>query len=259
MTAEPRLPAPWAALMMGWLTIVLLLDSHGSHPLQRILGIPTWLLLGVALTRVSAGVRLQALVVVGFATVVEFVASPMLGVYVYRFHNVPTYVPPGHGLVYLSAFALGNAAWVRRNAVTCTTAVVLVLGGWVAWGLGRPGRPDVLGALWFTCLLLFLWRGPSPSVYLGAAVVVSWLEVAGTQLGTWVWQPHDPTGLVSIGNPPTGAAGGYGWFDLAGLLVAPCLLGVLTRRRPAARPARVGGVSSGPEASRRLSPTVSRR
>ena len=34
----------------------------------------------------------------------------------------------------------------------------------------------------------------------------------------------DPTGVVAIGNPPSGAAGGYGWFDLAALLLAPWLL-----------------------------------
>jgi hypothetical protein len=54
---------------------------------------------------------------------------------------------------------------------------------------------------------------------------VTWLELLGTQLRTWVWQPVDPVGWLSIGNPPSGAAGGYGWFDLAALAVAPTLLG----------------------------------
>jgi hypothetical protein len=39
---------------------------------------------------------------------VEFTFSPLLEVYLYRFHNVPMYVPPGHGLVFLSAWALGT-------------------------------------------------------------------------------------------------------------------------------------------------------
>ena len=29
---------------------------------------------------------------------------------------------------------------------------------------------------------------------------------------------------VAQGNPPSGAAGGYGWFDLFALLLAPLLL-----------------------------------
>jgi hypothetical protein len=55
----------------------------------------------------------------------------------------------------------------------------------------------------------------------------------GTHLGTWTWQEHDPTGIVSIGNPPSGAAGGYGWFDLAALLIAPGLIARWDRRRAA--------------------------
>jgi hypothetical protein len=53
---------------------------------------------------------------------------------------------------------------------------------------------------------------------------VTYLELLGTHLGTWAWQQHDPTGLVTIGNPPSGAAGGYGWFDLAALLIAPVVV-----------------------------------
>jgi hypothetical protein len=68
-------------------------------------------------------------------------------------------------------------------------------------------------------------------VYVGAFVVVSYLELVGTELRTWVWQTEDPILGVTIGNPPSGAAGGYGWFDLAGLLLAPYLLGLLSRRR----------------------------
>ena len=32
-------------------------------------------------------------------------------------------------------------------------------------------------------------------------------------------------GWLAIGNPPSGAAGGYGWFDLAALALAPTVLG----------------------------------
>ena len=68
-------------------------------------------------------------------------------------------------------------------------------------------------------------------MYVGAAVVVTWLELAGTHVGTWAWQVHDPILGVTVGNPPSGAAGGYGWFDLAGLLIAPLIVAAVTRRR----------------------------
>ena len=232
---------PWTSLvMMGWLTVVLWLDRSGGGGglwQQRALGALTWLVLLVALSRVDPVVRAQTLVVVVFATVVEYVFSPTLGVYTYRFHNVPAFVPPGHGLVYLSAFALGHAALVQRHRRAAVALVLTVGGVWAAYGVLWAARPDALGAFWYLCLVLFMIFGPSQPVYLGAFVAVSWLELVGTHLGTWAWSTHDPTGWISIGNPPSGAAGGYGWFDLAGLLAAPYLLAFamrLTRGRRSA-------------------------
>ena len=222
---------------MGWLSLVLFLDRLGgglSLTEQRGLGVLTWVVLLLALRWFSPTVRCQAAVVVAFATVIEYVFSPTLEVYLYRFENVPAYVPPGHGLVYLSAWALGHSPWVRRNLASCTYAVLVVGGAWAAYGLVLAERPDVLGGFWFACLAGFLLWGPSREVYVGAFVVVSHLELVGTALGTWAWQPQDPILGISIGNPPSGAAGGYGWFDLAGLLVAPYLLALVVRisRRP---------------------------
>ena len=243
-TELDRLGARASLLMMGWLSVVLWLDragGDGSLWLQRGLGALTWVVLLVALWRVSPMVRAQTAVVVAFATLVEYTFSAGLEVYTYRFDNVPAYVPPGHGLVYLSAFALGHAAFVSRRLRVAELLVLAVGGAWAAHGLFLADRPDALGAFWFVCLAGFLARGPSKHVYVGAFVVVSWLELLGTGLGTWVWGTHDFTGWVSIGNPPSGAAGGYGWFDLAGLLLAPYVVSVagrLTRPRRAPGSAR---------------------
>jgi hypothetical protein len=233
-TTRPSLPA-WAAVaMMGWLTLVLWLDRAGGGGglwQQRVLGALTWMVLLAALSRVGPVVRAQTAVVVAFATVVEYIFSPTLEVYSYRFHNVPAFVPPGHGLVYLSAFALGHAALVQRHRRTAVAAVLLVGAAWASYGVLLSDRPDALGAFWYLCLVMFMLFGPSQPVYTGAFVAVSWLELVGTHLGTWEWGVRDPTGWVSIGNPPSGAAGGYGWFDLAGLLAAPYLLALTSRSR----------------------------
>jgi hypothetical protein len=216
---------------LGWITVVLVIDAQAGLTVQRLLGLATWGLLLTILAREVPLVRVQTAVVIVFASLVEYTFSPLLGVYVYRFHNVPAYVPPGHGLVYLAALAIGRTAWVRARARGLAIAVGVVGGGWASYAL-IADRHDVLGAFWFVCLLGFLRWGPSRGLYVAAFLVVSYLELMGTSLGTWTWQRHDPTGLVSIGNPPSGAAGGYGWFDLAALLIAPL---ILTRGRGAMR------------------------
>jgi len=223
-----------AGAVFAWITAVLLLDLAAGIWLQRLLGGLTWAFLLALLRRETPLVRAQVAVVVAFATAVEYTFSPLLEVYVYRLDNVPSFVPPGHGLVYLCALAIGRAAVVRRHGPVLVAVAVAAGGGYALWGLVGPDRLDVLGAFWYLCLLGFLRWGPSRLLYVGALVVVTYLEVVGTALGVWEWQPHDPTGIVAIGNPPSGAAGGYGWFDLAALLAAPALVSAVERLNCAA-------------------------
>ncbi len=222
---------PPVLLTLVWVPLVLLLDRGAGIWEQRALGLGTWLLLLVLLRRETPLVRAQVAVVVAFATAVEYTFSPLLEVYVYRLGNVPAFVPPGHGLVYLCALAIGRSAWVHRRTALLVAATVVVGGLYAGWGLLVSARPDVLGAFWYLCLLGFLAWGRSRTLYVGAFLVVTYLELLGTWWGTWAWATHDPTGLVSIGNPPSGAAGGYGWFDLAAVLAGPALLAATTRLR----------------------------
>lgn len=214
-----------AAAVMGWIGLVLWFDRSGPLLEQLVLGALTWGVLVLALRRETPLVRTQTLVVVALATVVEVTFSPLLEAYVYRLDNVPMYVPPGHGLVYLAALALGRTPLFERFRRPLVAATVVVGGAWALHGLLLAERPDALGAFWFVCLLGFLRWGRSQLLYVGAFVVVSWLELLGTAWGTWTWAERDPVlGVVSQGNPPSGAAGGYGWFDLYALLLAPWLL-----------------------------------
>jgi hypothetical protein len=220
------------AVVVVWVAAVLGLDAGASLGEQRLLGAGTWVLLLVALRGESPATRVQVGVVVVYATAVEYVFSHWLGVYVYRLDNVPAFVPPGHGLVYLAAFAIGRSAYAQRHSRLLLATMLGVGGLWALWGVTLSSTPDALGAFWYVCLLLFAWKGERPLLYAGAFLVVSYLEIVGTSLGTWAWQPLDPViGLVSIGNPPSGIAGGYAWFDAAALALAPRLLGWWEARR----------------------------
>lgn len=219
-------------VVLSWIPVVLLLDRDASLAGQRLLGVGTWLLLLALLLREDRRTRAQVAVVVVFATAVEYCFAGWLGVYVYRLDGVPWFVPPGHGLVYLGALAIGRAPYLLPyRRVLVATALVLA-GGYAAWGLLLSGRQDVLGAFWFACLALFLLRGRQPLVFVGAFVVVTYLELLGTGLGSWTWQVRDPIlGVVAMGNPPSGAAGGYGFFDAAALWLAPSLMTLPARLR----------------------------
>jgi len=227
-----RAAAPTAAVVVAVMTItgVLLLDASGSLWLQRLLGVLTWCVLLALLAPETPLVRAQTAVVVLFATAVEYTFSPLLEVYVYRFDNVPMYVPPGHGLVYFAALSVGRMAAVQARERLLMTLVLVVGGVYAAYGVTLADRTDALGAFWYLCLVGFLLWGPSRGLYIGAFVMVTYLELMGTALGTWEWARADPTGIVAIGNPPSGAAGGYGWFDLAALVTGPVVLAVWQRR-----------------------------
>lgn len=219
------------AVVLAWIPLVLGLDSVSSLGQQRLLGVGTWVLLIALLVREDARTRAQVAVVVAFASLVEYTFAGWLGVYVYRLHNVPWFVPPGHGLVYLGALAIGRSAVTASYRTVLIRTTLVVAGAYALWGLAVSPRHDVLGAFWFGCLAFFLLRGRNPLVFVGAFVVVTYLELLGTGLGTWTWQQRDPIlGVVSMGNPPSGAAGGYGFFDAAALAAAPWLVRRLTRR-----------------------------
>jgi hypothetical protein len=230
-----------ALVVVGWIGSVLLLDAvrawDGAElARQVVLGVLTWAVLIGLLRRETPLVRAQTMIVVALATMVEYTFSPLLQAYVYRIGTVPLFVPPGHGLVYLAALVLGRSSALRAVPRTAVALTVLVGGCWAGHGLLVAGRPDLLGAFWFCCLLGFLAWGRSRLLYVGAFLVVSYLELVGTALGTWAWAVRDPVlGVVGQGNPPSGAAGGYGWFDLYALLLAPRLLMVIrsVRRRRA--------------------------
>ncbi|HEY2074033.1 MAG TPA: hypothetical protein VGG88_10705, partial [Gaiellaceae bacterium] len=62
-------------------------------------------------------------------------------------------------------------------------------------------------------------------------LVVAALELYGTSIGTWRWARTLPGLGIADGNPPSGVASGYVWFDVMALLVAPWLVrGVRLRR-----------------------------
>jgi hypothetical protein len=250
---RPRPRVEWPAMRVGrngvvaaaaiaWLGSLLVLDVGAGMWRQRLVGLATIAVLAALLRGERRVVRAQVLAVVAVATAVEYAASPGLGLYTYRLENVPLFVPPGHGLVYLGALAMARSAVAARHRRRLVGGCMVVAGAWAAWGVLLAGRGDAFGALCFLGLLAFAVRGPQPLVYVAVFAVTTYLELAGTALGTWAWSLHDPLGVLTVGNPPSGIAAGYCVLDVAGATAAPRTLawiGALRdapgRRAPRAR------------------------
>jgi len=197
-----------------WAFVGLRLDSRVGPTGQLVLGVLTVVVLVALLRLHTPAVRFQALGVVVIATIGEVFGSLIWGLYSYRLDNIPAFVPPGHGLVYLAGFSL--AALSGRRALPFVAATVAA-----AWGLaGLTVLPiDVAGAIGCAFLVAVV-LGTRVPVYAGVFLVVAALELYGTALGTWTWTSTVPGLGLSQGNPPSGVASGYVVFDVLALGLA---------------------------------------
>jgi hypothetical protein len=220
-----------AGLIAAYLAALLAVDTQVNLHGQLALGALTWVALLVAAKPLGTERRAQVAVVICAATIAEVTGSILWGVYSYRLHNLPTFVPPAHGLVFMAGVALSQS--LRRHARLLIVAAATIASLWAVLGLTVLPRTDAAGALGVPLLLAFLWRSRARAAYAGVFVVVAALELYGTAIGTWRWAEQLPGLGLPDGNPPSGVASGYVWFDVMALLLAPYLLRAVRRaRRP---------------------------
>jgi hypothetical protein len=224
-----RAPLLTVSAVLAWAAVGLLIESRVGPPGQLVLGAATAALLVALLLLHRPPERVQALLVVLVATGAEVVGSLLWGVYEYRLENLPAFVPPGHGLVFLAG--LGLARCFGRRAGWLVAAALTGAVGWGAFSLVAFERPDAAGAVGCCVLAAVLARTRMPA-YAGVFFAVAALELAGTALGTWAWASTVPGLGIPQANPPSGVASGYVLFDVVAVTVAawPARL----RRRQAA-------------------------
>lgn len=210
--------------------ISLVIDAHGTLLLQNILGVIAWTFLITLLRGENREIRMQVVIAVAFATAGEHFASIYMGGYTYRLENVPLYVPPGHGMVYLTAVALARSGFFLKYARKITIFVVITCGLWSMWGIsGLPEHGDQVGALLYIVFLIYLFKGRSPLVYLAAFFITTWLELIGTAAGTWRWATLEPIFELTQGNPPSGVSAWYCLVDAVAISGAPIFLNFFDR------------------------------
>lgn len=214
-------PYLYNAFLLGLIPLALWLDVHTQNVWQQdVLG---FLAFGVLLfcTRFSQPVeRRQVWIMVGVATCVEIWSSVIWGIYRYRFHNMPLFIPWGHGLVYLFALRAARTPLLLRYGRQVSRAALAMSTGWMIFGLAvEPvllGRLDLTGAIFWPIFVWFM-RKPSAPIYAAAFFVTSYLELIGTHLGNWTWQVYAPVSHIPTGNPPSVIAAGYCIMDFMSL------------------------------------------
>jgi hypothetical protein len=243
-----NVPRWYAAAGPAYIAALLAVDTQVGLGVQLALGVVTWVVLLAAIWPLAPIVRAQVIGVVFFATIAEVTGSLIWGVYRYRLHNLPLFIPPAHGLVYLSGLALVSVVRTRWLVAAAAAGAIC----WGIAGLTVLPRLDVAGALGVPLLVVFLWRSRSRAVYAGVFLVVAALELYGTSIGTWRWAVELPGLGIPDGNPPSGVASGYVWFDVEALLVAPWLVYAAGKLKPKLARRSSGAFRS---SRRRIEPT----
>jgi hypothetical protein len=217
----------FAGIVLVVIAGFLAIDRVGAVEVQLVLGAATWAVLIWACAGLEPEERARVALVVIVATCAEILGSIVLGVYEYRLANLPAFVPPGHGLVYLGGLAISR--WVIDNGHrrAFIAGVIAFVAGWGALGLVALGRTDLAGALAGALLVYCLLRGRAPELYGGVFLIVAFLEIYGTAVGAWSWATQVPLIGIPAGNPPSGIASIYVLFDIAAIALAPRLLAAL--------------------------------
>ena len=222
----------------------LFADSRVANVYQQYaLGVLTFGVLFFILRFAPQEQRRQVWLAVIIATAGELYFSVGVGLYRYRFQNVPLYVPAGHGLVYF--FALTSAAtplMLRHRRLLVGLALALAT-GWALLGVTLlpllTGRLDMTGALLWPVFAYFTLRSRQAPVYAAAFLMTSVLELFGTGFRDWTWQAVAPISHLHQGNPPSVIAGAYCLLDAAVMR--------LTRPRRSPPDRVLSSVEPGPE------------
>jgi hypothetical protein len=213
-------PARFTLATFAYVGVAFAAERHTGRAGEYAIGLVTWIVLVAACRALAAAERTRVAALVLIACAGEVLGSLVLGLYAYRRGGIPFFVPPGHGLIYLAGYRLSQTAFMRRHGVRLALAGGTV---WAGLGLVLGARPDVAGAFAMLALFAFLLRGSQPGLYAAMLLVVAFLELYGTAMGTWHWQPYWPGTHLPAGNPPSGVAAGYCVFDALALRLTAML------------------------------------
>ena len=205
-----NLIAPYALTATLIITIFggILTDAGGRSWSQPVADVWAWSVYLLLVVFTVAKERRELFICLIVATMGECFLGLVWGLYQYRLHNLPLFIPPGHALVY----AAGNRI---RHAmpIWLPCAVVASLAPFAVSGL--TSGYDTQGFIWFIVFLLCLLAA-SDRRFLATMFLFAFLiELQGTTLGSWRYMSRDPWfGLTTMTAPPLWAGTYYCALDV---------------------------------------------
>lgn len=223
-------PAARANLVLVILTFAvgLPLDQYGGLAGQLAVSAWTWAVFFRLVQTSGAQWRLPFYACLAWATLGEIFLSLVWGLYTYRLENIPLFIPPGHVLLFYLGIVL--APRVPRAFVALLPVAAAGYAAF-AWLRGFDTVSVLFTGLFAVCLL----QAEGRRLYATMFVAALMMELYGTWLGNWTWQPLEPYLGFTSANPPLAAGALYCALDvLVGMTTR-----ALRRRRPmaVARPA----------------------
>lgn len=211
-------PAPRRALLWAIPLLIgggALIDQYCAPWGQPLVSLLIWFAYAMILKIERAEVRLALVACLLIATIGEVVLSLVWGLYDYRLHNIPLFVPPGHVLLFW--FGMQTV----RSMPSRLLDAVLPVSGMLAVVLATTSRDGLSIFLWMFFLVCWVW-GSERRFYAWMFVLALIMEVFATQIGNWRWQPSVPLLGLPTMNPPLAAGSFYCVLDV--LVLAPSKL-----------------------------------
>lgn len=208
MRADATVPVALATLALG-----IPLDATGWWWAQPVVSLSSW----TALLWIAAGApadeRRALAACVGLATAGELFLKDVWGLYDYRLHNLPLFIPPGHALVYAAASRMARRApaWLPP----------LVAGGFVAYAaITAWTGHDTFGLPWLAAFLAYLTVSNDRRLCATLFLFALAIELYGTRLGGWRYVTVEPWFGLTTTNPPVWIGAVYCTLETLVRLVA---------------------------------------
>ncbi len=162
---------------------------------QLVTNVAVWAVMLRFLHRARGSLRVIILGCLVWSTFGEIFASLVWGLYTYRLHNVPPFVPPGHVLMLLLALFLAER--FPRSVSALAPAIAI---GYAAYALATS--QDTFSVLLTPLFVMGLLMARRRPIYAATFLLVIPLELYGTWMGNWRWHNSAPWLDVAMANPP---------------------------------------------------------